>query len=249
MSITFGAMLLGVSAAAGSSFYGIPLWRRRMAEASLRSRCTRERLIVLTYDDGPTRALTPRLLDLLGRFEVTATFFPKGVAAIGEQDLMDQLAEAGHEIGCHSQDHRHAWKALPPVCLRDALAGYETLSPWVPPDGLYRPPYGKIDLLTWTCLSRRGVEQAWWTIDSGDTWADLPRVEATVERVHEAGGGVVLMHDMHRDPARQRFVLELTERLLEDVATGTFVCRPFGALLDRPAAPTGKTDVTRSRSR
>lgn len=45
MSLAFGAMLLGVSAAAGAAFYGIPLWRRRMAEASLRARCTRERLL------------------------------------------------------------------------------------------------------------------------------------------------------------------------------------------------------------
>jgi peptidoglycan/xylan/chitin deacetylase (PgdA/CDA1 family) len=58
----------------------------------------------------------------------------------------------------------------------------------------------------------------WWTVDSRDALLDPPRVAPVLAAVERAGGGVVLMHDFDRDPpepGRERFVLELTDALLD----------------------------------
>lgn len=239
MTVVLAATLLSAVGALG--FYAIPRWWRSRAVSDLRAKCSADRILVLTYDDGPADFLTPKLIALFERFGRKATFFAKGVAAEKNAGLLDALTAAGHEIGCHSHAHLNAWKVLPHRALRDAMEGYATLSRWVPADGFYRSPYGKTDLYTSLQLSRKGIEQAWWTIDSGDTWAKLPDVDDTVHRVREAGGGVILLHDMHSDPARQRFVLELTERLLECIEAGEFVASSFGSLIDRPLPQASRT--------
>ena len=192
---------------------------------------------MLTYDDGPSSPLTGALLDLLRRRGASATFFAKGVAAAEGADQLDRIVAEGHEIGCHSHAHLNAWRVRPGRAWQDALRGFDTLARWVPNSGLYRPPNGKVDVQTWLGLERRGARLAWWTLDSGDTWSERPSVASVCERVQTEGGGVVLMHDMHSDPSRQRFVLELTEALLDLRDAQSLSCMRLGELIDGEAAP------------
>jgi peptidoglycan/xylan/chitin deacetylase (PgdA/CDA1 family) len=203
---------------------------------ALRQQCRATRSLALTYDDGPGAELTPALLELLAAAGARATFFPTGRSATRDPELLTRVAAAGHEVGCHSQDHLHAWRTAPWLILRDIDAGYRTLARWVSPAGLYRPPYGKTTLATWWRARRRHARLAWWTVDSGDTHAVLPTPQTIVEAVRRDGGGVVLMHDFDRDPPndepRETFVLELTEQLLKAArGEGWRVCR-LGELLE-----------------
>ena len=197
---------------------------------ALRRQCRATRSLVLTYDDGPGDDLTPALLELLAAAGARATFFPTGGSATRNPGLLTRVAAAGHEVGCHSQGHRHAWRTSPLGILRDLDAGYRTLAPWVSPSGLYRPPYGKTTLVTWWAARRRHARLAWWTVDSGDTHAVLPSPQTIVEAVRRDGGGVVLLHDFDRDPltrsVRHAHVLRTTELLLRHAsAEGYRVCR------------------------
>lgn len=234
MSEVLGVSIAGLGMAS-LVVYGLPRWWRVRAVAQLRRVCHRERILVLTYDDGPGAAVTPTILELLADYGATGTFFARGAYAERASELLDRIAVAGHEIGCHSQDHTNAWRVSPSRAFRDAREGFESLARWVAPSGLYRPPHGKIDLFTWARLSSRGVRQAWWTIDSGDTWDELPAIDSIVKEVRASRGGVVLMHDMGRSDERQQFVVDLTEQLLMLAAAEDFSCRPLGALLT-PAA-------------
>jgi len=212
-------MAVLVGAVALTSLYGAPCGLKLLQIRWLRQLCRKTRSLVLTYDDGPGPELTPRLLDLLARCDARATFFPTGRSATRNPELLTRVAAAGHEIGCHSQEHLHAWRTAPWRNVRDIDAGYQTLARWVPPSGLYRPPYGKASLATWWVVRRRRAAFAWWTVNSGDTHAVLPAPESVVEQVRRDGGGVVLMHDFDRDPAtravRHAHVLRTTELLLD----------------------------------
>jgi peptidoglycan-N-acetylglucosamine deacetylase len=64
-------------------------------------------------------------------------------------------------------------------------------------------------------VRRRGAQVWWWTVDSGDTYATLPRVKQVANTVRRDGGGIVLMHDLDRTKERNDFVLELTAALLD----------------------------------
>ena len=187
---------------------------RLLAERRLLQRCSDTHSLVLTYDDGPGPTLTRAILELLAVHGARATFLPLGRRAAEHPEVLDRVAAAGHEIGCHAAFHRNAWKVSPRAALEDISAGYAQLARWVRPDGLFRPPHGKLTLATWWALRRRGAPLAWWTHDSGDTADALPAPDTLVEAVRRAGGGVVLMHDFDREAERRGFVLSATERLL-----------------------------------
>lgn len=174
-------------------------------------------ILALTYDDGPGSRTTPELLDLLAELEAKATFFLIGSPAERHPDIVHRLIDEGHTIGWHTQSHRNQWKTGPLRSLADLR---------VPPRvdeitrgelALFRPPYGKLTLGTIaTCVLRRWRIISW-THVSGDTHQNLPEIDAVVQRVDRAGGGVVLMHDMDRhDPARPDFVLATTRALVEN---------------------------------
>ncbi len=228
---------LMVLAGLGGLHYS-PIVMKEIARQSLRRRCRRERVLALTYDDGPSSRLTPEVLDLLDEHGVRATFFLIGRSVVGQEPLVRRIAAAGHELGCHSMEHLHAWRAAPWRVVADIVSGYQRLAPWVPEDGLFRPPYGKIILSSWLHLLARNAPVAWWTHDSGDTHRRLPPDDLLADRVGRDGGGVVLLHDSDRpDPAHRKFVLNATRSLLRRARVEGFRVELVGSLLrnDRKA--------------
>ncbi len=111
------------------------------------------------------------------------------------------------------------------------MAGLDTLAPWSRRPGLFRPPYGKLDLVTWLAVRRRETRLAWWTIDSGDTRALLPDPHSIAERLIASRGGVVLMHDLHSVSDRIAYVCDLTQALLKSAERERLRVVPLGSLL------------------
>jgi peptidoglycan-N-acetylglucosamine deacetylase len=228
--------VIALPAAAATTIL-VPLAYAKWSARSLASRCRRARALVLTYDDGPGGIFTPRLLEVLRRRHAKATFFAVGKQAANHPEVLDQIAAEGHEIGCHGYWHRHAWKTphKAVTCIHEGFAG---LSRWIAPNGLFRPPHGKITLFTWVSLLRRSSPIVWWTHDSGDTHTgDLPQVDAIVDGVVNAGGGVVLMHDFDRCAKdevhpRHEYVLNLTDRLIERARQADLRIMTVGELLE-----------------
>ena len=207
-------ILLACGALAVFAYFSPWVWRQfRMRKVS--RQLFRERVAVLTYDDGPSESLTPRLLDLLNQHDVKATFFMLGRNAAKYPHVVDRVLKEGHDIGCHSDQHLHAWKAAPQDAIKDINAGYDRLSKWMPKNGMFRPPYGKMTLPTWLSVRRRGSPVWWWTLDSGDTSENLPPKSELRDAFVREKGGIVLLHDMEREADREEFVYQTTATLLE----------------------------------
>jgi peptidoglycan/xylan/chitin deacetylase (PgdA/CDA1 family) len=236
-SLALGGAALLVGAAGA---YFSPHAHKAVQIRRLRVACRRQRVLVLTYDDGPGAALTPRLLALLAAERARATFFPLGQCAAARPDLLDAVRAGEHEIGCHGMWHRHSWRTTPGAALADIRAGFSALARWTPSDGLFRPPCGKLTLPTAWHVWRRGAALAWWTIDSGDTHDEMPGSETIEEQLARAGGGVVLLHDFDRQrpdaDARHAFVLDTTARLLRRARSEGLSVRRLGEVR-RSAAP------------
>jgi peptidoglycan/xylan/chitin deacetylase (PgdA/CDA1 family) len=215
---------------AGSAAYFSPWFWRQYRMSRIRKDLIKNRILALTYDDGPSGALTPQLLDVLQRRGARASFFMLGCHAQKHPDIVHRVLQEGHDIGCHSDQHLNAWKALPWDAVADINAGYDRLSRWVEPNGMFRPPHGKMTLPTYLSLRRRGAPVWWWTIDSGDTHDILPRASQIADRLRSEGGGIVLMHDLERAQARNEFVLELTEALLDVAQRDSFQIKPLREL-------------------
>lgn len=227
MRQTMTTALAATIGLAGSAVYFSPwLWRRYRMNR-VRKEVIKNRILALTYDDGPSSSLTPQVLDLLQCRSARAAFFMLGRQAQQLPHIADRVVGEGHDVGCHSDQHINAWKALPWEAVADIDAGYERLSPWVQPNGMFRPPYGKMTLPTYWSIRRRGAPVWWWTLDSGDTHDVLPSPGQVADRLRRDGGGIVLMHDLDRTQPRNEFVLELTAALLDVAQRDSYQILPL----------------------
>jgi peptidoglycan/xylan/chitin deacetylase (PgdA/CDA1 family) len=215
---------------AGAAYFSPVLWRRQRI-ARLRRQFASNRILALTYDDGPCPVMTPQILDLLQRRSAQATFFMLGRQAQNHREIMQRIVREGHSAGCHTSRHLNAWKVLPSAAVSDIRDGYEELSPWVAEDGMFRPPFGKMTLPTYNEIRRRGASVWWWTLDSGDTKGTLPKVSDVADAVRKQGGGIVLMHDLERGQRRNQFVLELTDALIAIAKRESLQVKPLTAAM------------------
>lgn len=204
----------GIGLAATASYLWPWCWRQSRMRR-IQKKLATDRILALTYDDGPSSIMTPQVLDLLRSRRARATFFMLGRNAERYPQIVDRVVKEGHDIGCHSYNHVNAWNSGPYAAIRDIQKGYDHLSGWVPPNGMFRPAHGKMTLLTYWTIRKRHAPIYWWTIDSGDTRNNLPSPRQVAELMRQDNGGIILMHDLDRDAARNRFVLDLTDLLLD----------------------------------
>jgi peptidoglycan/xylan/chitin deacetylase (PgdA/CDA1 family) len=169
-------------------------------------------VVALSFDDGPSPANTPVLLELLARHGALATFFVVGEEVERHPELARELVAAGHELGNHSFSHPNPL-ALPDQELAGEFArGAEAieLATGRRPEVL-RPPYGKrAGDLAALCGSRAVL----WSIDSGDTAGFTADRVAREVTANVRSGDVVLMHDGGGD---RPTTIAATGRILENL--------------------------------
>jgi peptidoglycan/xylan/chitin deacetylase (PgdA/CDA1 family) len=230
--MTLMALCATIAVAALVTYVPALVLRERERER-LRRACAGR--LVLTYDDGPGEELTPRLLDLLERHGVRATFYLVGFRARTWPSMCDRIVAGGHEIGTHTDRHRNAWRQPPWRGALEVHAGYRALAPWLQPGALFRPPFGKVTTWSWLAARRHASALSWWTIDSGDSAPTMPAAASIARQVVDAEGGVVLMHCHDRGEDRTCYVLEVTEQLIAAAHdAGLEVCT-YGNLLEERA--------------
>jgi len=156
------------------------------------------RQIALTYDDGPNDPHTLKLLEVLARHDVRATFFMIGRYVRQRPDIARAVASAGHVIGNHTYSHpllifrsADATKAELSDCraaLNDAVGEHSNL---------FRPPFGGRRPGTLRVARVMGMEPVMWNV-TGYDWNAPPAavIQAKVgKRISVAGGDVILLHD------------------------------------------------------
>ncbi|SIT88642.1 polysaccharide deacetylase family protein [Edaphobacillus lindanitolerans] len=158
--------------------------------------------VALTFDDGPHPQVTPRVLETLEREDVKATFFMLGSQAEFYPDVARQVAEAGHEIGNHSDSHPDLTKFGIDGIRRQMVGSARKIeaATGVRPD-VERPPYGAINDAVKQAASESGTPIVLWSVDSLD-WKsrNAGAVNRLVSgRVHP--GAIILMHDIHASTA------------------------------------------------
>ncbi len=209
-------IVLAILIAAGGIEYVLGHIMKRLSVKRLKRKCRGK--LALTYDDGPSELLEYKLLEILDKHDVPATFFLNGIRAEAMPDRCEALRGAGQQLGLHCYRHVHSWKVAPWRLLADIEKARKTVGDYLVEPRVFRPPYGKITTSLWLYMKLLDYQIVFWSVDSGDTYESLPDAESIVDRIVEDNGGVVLMHsfDRIRDvDGRQDYVLTLTQRLIE----------------------------------
>jgi peptidoglycan/xylan/chitin deacetylase (PgdA/CDA1 family) len=170
--------------------------------------------IYLTFDDGPSPQVTPKVLDILGNFDAKATFFilPSNEDWWGE--IMQRIQVEGHLIALHGMHHHSRYRLGNAELLRE-LAELNDLvvRAGLKPSRLYRPPFGHLRPDTAWTLRRQGYRIVFWSGMAGDYRPDSADVVFQRALGFMRPGAIAVMHDGYRVPPSS--ILEVLPRLLE----------------------------------
>jgi peptidoglycan-N-acetylglucosamine deacetylase len=154
-----------------------------------------QRILSLTFDDGPDPRRTPRVLEQLERCNVSATFFMVGEQVLWHPATARAVLTAGHGVELHCHRHiRHTDLSEAEIRL-DAEAGIAALRGIGARPRLWRVPWGTQTEATERVAARLGLGLVRWSIDTHDWRGDSAAAMLDAARVELAGGGSVLMHD------------------------------------------------------
>ncbi len=168
--------------------------RAALGKEVIRCGSAKGRRIALTFDDGPSRRHTPRVLEILRRHNVKATFFVVGKVAQLWARLLRRIAAEGHLVANHSWSHpkdhtEEGWVRQ----IKDTEAAI--LAAGVKPARFFRPPHGRVSPALLAACRRLGYQVVNYTLMLSD-WKGA----STNELVHQAvlraaPGGVLVLHD------------------------------------------------------
>lgn len=153
---------------------------------------TQEKVIALTFDDGPDPIDTPEVLDILKVKNVRATFFVLGQAAHENPTLLKRLIMEGHEIGNHSFNHDYQQRRLVEEIKKTDQAVFVSTGIHT---YFYRPPGGLVSQNQLETVKKNGHIVALWSVDSKD-WRN-PGVKQIIDNVikNVFPGAIILLHD------------------------------------------------------
>lgn len=214
---------LGVLAANHLLITGMGLWPRSNWLGSNWTRLPEpaqsKGKIALTIDDGPDPVVTPKVLDILDRYHVKASFFCIGERALAHADLCREIIRRGHSIENHSMHHGHLFSTLGVAGLtREIGEAQRTLTNITGQSPqFFRAPAGLRNLFLDPVLYRLGLQLSSWSVRGFDTVVACPqRVKARLLGGLKAGA-IVLMHDGNAAVGRngQSIIEQVLPELIE----------------------------------
>jgi len=169
-----------------------------------------EKIVYLTFDDGPIPETTPEILDILDMFQAKATFFCLGKNVKTNPDLFALIKSKGHAVGNHSYNHLNGWKTKKKQYFEDIEKANELIN-----SSMFRPPYGKITPGQIKSL-RKKYKIVMWDVLSGDFDPSIS-TGACVKNVlkNTNYGSIIVFHDSIK---AKKTVLKALPLVLENLA-------------------------------
>jgi peptidoglycan/xylan/chitin deacetylase (PgdA/CDA1 family) len=130
--------------------------------------------LAITFDDGPNPAITPKLLNLLDRYQAKATFFVIGRYVRECPELVKETAARGHVVGNHTETHPNLfWRNPSQVTVELRLCHTAIANVLGAPPKWFRPPYGFRNPWVIPAAAALGCQTVMWTLIPGD-WREKP---------------------------------------------------------------------------
>ena len=168
----------------------LPGWLTSMFPAAIWRMSAKEKVLYLTFDDGPVPEVTPHVLDILEKNDVKATFFCVGENVARYPDLFEQIKKAGHTVGNHTYNHLRSFKTGNKQYL-DNIEKANTLIK----SNLFRPPHGTLKPLQYNAVAQK-YQVIMWDVISCDYDPGL-KPEKCLRNVIDfvRNGSIITFHD------------------------------------------------------
>lgn len=155
--------------------------------------------IAMTFDDGPSEKLTPKLLDLLAAHHMKVTFFVVGQCVAEHPEIVKRAASEGHEIANHSWSHPDLGKMSDEGVRRELQKTDDAIKAAIGSrPTLFRPPYGSVTARQKNWINAEfGYRTIIWDVDPLDWKRPGPSVVRDRILRETRPGSIILSHDIH----------------------------------------------------
>jgi peptidoglycan-N-acetylglucosamine deacetylase len=156
---------------------------------------TQEKVIYLTFDDGPIPEITEFVLETLAKYNAKATFFCIGDNIQKHPNIFQKVINDGHSIGNHTFNHLKGWATDDEIYFENILQCKDEMASRGVETNLFRPPYGRVKRSQANEISV-DYQIVMWDVLSGDFSLNLSSktvLEKTLK--HTENGSIVLFHD------------------------------------------------------
>lgn len=165
---------------------------------------TTEKVLYLTFDDGPIPEITPFVLDELKKWNAKATFFCIGKNAEANPAIFDRIIAEGHSTGNHTYNHLNGWNYTDKEYFENIVQCASVF-----PSGLFRPPYGKLKPSQYVTLNTQYRIVMWDVLSFDfDPAMTAEKVLNNVTKNAEAGS-IIVMHDSLKAKPKVEYTLPL----------------------------------------
>lgn len=155
-------------------------------------------MVAVTFDDGPGKH-TDRVISILEKYNVRATFFVQGKSVAGYTSVMQRAVSLGNEIGNHTYSHVNLTSSSTSTISQQInstnTAVYNATGVY---PKVYRPPYGSYNSTVLGCI---GMPAIMWSVDTLDWKHRNPSKTLAAVQKSTTDGAIILMHDIHEPTA------------------------------------------------
>jgi len=188
-------------------FVKTPGWLKKIYDSYIWSIPGSDKILYLTFDDGPHPVATPFVLKELKKYNVLATFFCIGKNVVAYPDIYKQIIQEGHSVGNHTYNHLNGWKTNNNDYLKDIALASDEIDSY-----LFRPPYGRITSFQAKNLKpvMKGKEPKviMWDVLSGDfDTACSPQQCLANVLFASVPGSIIVFHDSEKAFSKLEYAL------------------------------------------
>jgi peptidoglycan/xylan/chitin deacetylase (PgdA/CDA1 family) len=187
-------------------FIKTPFWLRLIYRSCIWRKPNQDRVLYLSFDDGPYPEATPFVLEQLAHFDAKASFFCIGKNVQLYPTIYDAILAAGHVVGNHTQNHMNGWKNNTENYIVDIQKATKVIH-----SNLFRPPYGRISFSQMKALRLDPAlpqQIVMWDVLSGDFDTTITGDQCAQNVIQHAGpGSIVVFHDSAKAMDRLRIAL------------------------------------------
>lgn len=170
---------------------------------------TTEKVVYLTFDDGPTPEITEWVLATLKKENVKATFFCIGNNIQKNKEIFKKIHLDSHTIGNHTYNHFNGWKTSTNKYIQNVNLYEKTINEFsIETKKIFRPPYGKITPFQAKKIMKKGYEIVMWSVLSYDFLTTITP-EKCLQNVlkNVENGSIIVFHDSVKASKNLYYVL------------------------------------------